>query len=99
MVSGVCFRGWYVLYLLLLGWEGMAHKHNSGDTLSGCVTQDPRVGPMGACAIHPTHFFLHGSHISRLVYGLNGIWCSFQGGWYVCVNSESAGVGLGRGGT
>ena len=24
----VRFRSWYVLYLLLLDWEGMAHKHN-----------------------------------------------------------------------
>ena len=26
-----------------------------GNTLSGCVTQDSRVGPSEACAIHPTH--------------------------------------------
>ena len=25
MVSGVHFRGWYALYLLLLGWGGMGH--------------------------------------------------------------------------
>ena len=26
-----------------------------GNTLTGSVTQDPRVGPSEACAIHPTH--------------------------------------------
>jgi len=26
-----------------------------GNTLSGCVTQDPREGPSEACVIHPTH--------------------------------------------
>jgi len=26
-----------------------------GNTHSGCVTQDPRVGTSEACAIHPTH--------------------------------------------
>ena len=25
MVSGVHFRGWYALYLLVLGWGGMGH--------------------------------------------------------------------------
>ena len=25
VMSGVHFRGWYVLYLLVLGWEGMGH--------------------------------------------------------------------------
>ena len=28
MVSGTCFKGWYVLYVLVLGWEGMGHKHS-----------------------------------------------------------------------
>ena len=41
MASGVLFQGWDVDTL--------------GNTLSGCVTQDPRVGPSEACAIHPTH--------------------------------------------
>ena len=35
------FRGWDIDTL--------------GNTLSGCVTQDPTVGPSGTCAIHPTH--------------------------------------------
>ena len=26
-----------------------------GNTLNGCVTQDPRVAPSEACAIHLTH--------------------------------------------
>ena len=28
MVSGTCFKGWYVLYMLVLGWEGMGHEHS-----------------------------------------------------------------------
>ena len=39
MVSGVLFQGWDVGTL--------------GNTLSGCVTQDPM--PQEATAIHPTH--------------------------------------------
>ena len=39
MVSGVLFQGWHVGTL--------------GDTLSGCVTQDPV--PQEASGIHPTH--------------------------------------------
>ena len=31
--------------------------HTMGNTLSGFVTQDPRVGPSEASAIHPTHPF------------------------------------------
>ena len=41
MVSGVHFRNGDVGTL--------------GNTLSGCVTQDARVGPSDASAIHPTH--------------------------------------------
>ena len=41
MVSGVLFQGWD---------NGIL-----GNTLSGCVTQDPRVGTSEASAIHPTH--------------------------------------------
>ena len=39
MVSGVLFQGWD------MQWH----------TLSGCVTQDPRVDTSEASAIHPTH--------------------------------------------
>ena len=37
-------KGWYISTIRILD-----------DTLSGHVTQDPRVGPSGACTIHPTH--------------------------------------------
>ena len=89
MVSSVRFRGWYVLYLLVLGWEGVAHKHNSH---SGWHTQwvchsGPQGGPHGGLCYPPHSPFLHGFHISCLVHGLNGIWCSFHGGgdWYVLI--------------
>ena len=41
VVSGVLFQGWDVGTL--------------GNTLSGCVTQYPRVDAKEASAIHPTH--------------------------------------------
>jgi len=41
VVSGVLFQGWDVGTL--------------GNTLSGCVTQHPRVDASEASAIHPTH--------------------------------------------
>ena len=41
MVSGVLFQGW--------------DSGTLGNTLSECVTQDPRVGASEASAIHPTH--------------------------------------------
>ena len=41
MVSGVVFQAW--------------NNGTLGNTLSGCVTQDPRVGASEASAIHPTH--------------------------------------------
>ena len=41
VVSGVLFQGWDVGTL--------------GNTLSGCVTQDPKVDASEASAIHPTH--------------------------------------------
>ena len=56
------------------GLEEMGYKHN----WSGCVTQDPRMGPMGACAIHPIHLF-RGFHAScmlvliPLVLGWGGV--------------------------
>ena len=58
----VRFRSWYVLYVQVLGWEGMACKHNlhSGWHIQWVCHQDPRVGTMGACAIHPTHPFCMG---------------------------------------
>jgi len=41
MVSGVLFQGW--------------DNGTLGNTLRGCVTQDPRVGASEASAIHPTN--------------------------------------------
>ena len=41
MVSGLLFQGW--------------DNGTLGNTLSGCVTQDSRVGASEASAIHPTH--------------------------------------------
>ena len=41
MVSGVLFQGW--------------DNGTLGNTLSGCVTQDPRVDASEASAILPTH--------------------------------------------
>ena len=75
MVSGVCFRGWYVLILLVLGWEGVGRKHNShsgGHTQWVCHS-GPQDGPHGGLCYPPHSSFLHGSHISCLVYGLNGV--------------------------
>ena len=33
------------------GWDVGA----LGNTLSGCITQDPKLGPSDACTIYPTH--------------------------------------------
>jgi len=41
IVSGVLFQGW--------------DSGTLGNTLSGCVTHDPRVGASVASPIHPTH--------------------------------------------
>ena len=38
------------IWCLFQGWD----VGTLANTLSGCVTQDPRVGPSEACAIHPT---------------------------------------------
>ena len=42
-----------VLVFVFLGWN--VGTLDNTRTLSECVTQDPRVGPLEACAIHPTH--------------------------------------------
>ena len=34
---------------------GLGMNGTLGNTLSGCVTKDPKVGPAEACAIHSTH--------------------------------------------
>ena len=47
MVSDVLFQGWDVGTL--------------GNTLSGCVTQDPRVDASEASAIHTTHTNVYGT--------------------------------------
>ena len=40
------------LLVLFQGWD----VGTLGNTISGCVTQDPRVGPsLEACAIHPIY--------------------------------------------
>ena len=66
MVSGVHFRGAGTCYVCWCwvgkGWD-VSTIHFLGDTLSGCVTWDPRVGPLGACAIHLAHPFCMGSRI------------------------------------
>ena len=61
MVSGVHFRGAFTCYVCCCwvgkGWNiGTLGDTLSGrDTLSGCVTQDLRVGSSEGCGIHPTH--------------------------------------------
>ena len=44
MVSGVLFQGW--------------DNGTLGNTISGCVTQNPRVGASEDSAIHPTHTYV-----------------------------------------
>ena len=39
------------VWCVFQGWD----VGTLGNTLSGCITQDPRVGPSEACAIYPTH--------------------------------------------
>ena len=129
MVSPILLSVWFAWCLVFVSgadthyscrcWVGkewdVSTIHILGDILSGCVTQDPRVGPMGACAIHPTHSLVPrplpdfisqlwrkmrdkiwewpGDEATLLIlfawscleYGLNGIWCSFQGSWYVLI--------------
>ena len=59
MVSGVHFRGdgACCIYWCWVGkgWEVSTLICILGETLSGCVTHDPRVVPSEPCAIHPTH--------------------------------------------
>ena len=47
LVSRVLLSAWCLFH----GWD----IGTLDNTLSGCVTQDPRVGSSEACAIHPTH--------------------------------------------
>ena len=51
MVSCFASRALNGVWYLFQGWD----VGTLGNTLSGCVTQDPRVGPSEAYAIHPTH--------------------------------------------
>ena len=44
-------HGLHGVWCLFQGWD----VGTLGWFLSGCVTQDPRVGPSEACAIYPTH--------------------------------------------
>ena len=50
---------WYhISHILLSAWFAWFQGWNVGtlgNTLSGCVSQDPSVGPSEACAVHPTH--------------------------------------------
>ena len=65
---------------------------------NGCdirIPVDTVKNPLGSVCYPPHSPFLHEFHVSCLVHGLHGVWCSFQG--LVCVNS--AGVALGRDGT
>ena len=71
----------------MLGWEGIDVSTICvlGDTLSGCVTQRPRLGPLGACAIHPTHPFCMGFMYPAwcVVCMVSGV--CFVGRWYVLI--------------
>ena len=44
-------RSFHGVWCSFQGWD----VGTLGNTLSGCVTQDQRVGPSEACAIHPIH--------------------------------------------
>ena len=44
-------HGLHGVWCSFQGWD----VGTLGNTFSGCVTQDPRVGPSEAFAIHPTH--------------------------------------------
>ena len=50
-VSCLIVHGLHGVWCLFQGWD----IGTLGNTLSQCVTQDPKVGPSEACAIHPTH--------------------------------------------
>ena len=56
MVSDVLFQGWDVGTL--------------GNTLSGCVTQDPRVDASEASAIHTTHTNVYGTWTHVFIHKL-----------------------------
>ena len=44
-------HGLHGVWCSFQGWD----VGTLGNTLSGCVTQDPKLGPSDACAIHLTH--------------------------------------------
>ena len=48
LVSLILVSAWFARCLV---WD----IGTLGNTLSGCVTQDPRVGPSEVSAIHPTY--------------------------------------------
>ena len=55
-----CYHVWFPVSYLMHGLHGVWCLFQGwdvgalGNTLSGCATQDSRVGPSEACAIHPT---------------------------------------------
>ena len=51
VVSHLVSHSLLSVWCLLQGWD----VGTLGNTLSGSVTQDHRVGPSEASAIHPTH--------------------------------------------
>ena len=51
LVSYTCLAWCIVSGVLFQGWD----SGTLGNTLSGCVTHDPRVGASEASPIHPTH--------------------------------------------
>ena len=51
-LSGITFGFMHGVWCLFSGWD----IGTLGNTIIGCVTQDPRVGPSEASAIHLTHF-------------------------------------------
>ena len=90
-------HGLHSVWCSLQGWD----IGTLGNTLSGCVTQDLRVGPSEDCAIHPTHPVCLVACTSkdyccayRLVHkwineGLRSLWAnpiSITSKWMGCIN-------------
>ena len=50
-VSCLIVHGLHGVWCLFQGWD----IGTLGNTLSQCVTQDPKVGLSEGCGIHPTH--------------------------------------------
>ena len=59
LVSRILPSAWFAWCLVFVSGMDVG---TLGNTLRGCVTQDPRVAPSKACAIHPTH------HVCLIVF-------------------------------